>query len=509
MGHLRRRTFVLGGLAVAAAAVSAPLPRARASGTYPFHLGLASGEPDSTSVVLWTRLARDPLAGDGHGGMPDVDVAVEWQVSATESFASVVASGLEVARHADAHSVHVVVRGLRPDAEYFYRFRAWGEISPVARTRTAPAPGTLGPPLAMAFVSCANWESGYYTAYRRLAEEQPDLILHLGDYIYENAPVPGAVRPHEGGEAVTLADYRRRYAQYKTDPDLQAAHLIAPWVVVPDDHEVEDNYAGLARADDDPHLTAGQFHARRAAAYRAYYENMPLRPANAAHGAGMALYRRIRWGRLATFHMLDTRQFRDDQVCGDLVKVCPDADRTGRTITGAAQERWLLDGLARRLGVWDVLGQQVFFAGQRSAAGAGNMDAWEGYRAARDRLQRGWVDRHLPNPVVLTGDVHQSWANDLKADYADPDSAVIGAELVCTSISTGGDGTNSTQVPDGAVNPHLRFFSDRRGYVRTRITAERIQADFRAVEQISRPGAPIRTVGSFVLEPDRPGLITV
>src|SRR3954451_14634377 len=508
MGHLRRRTFVLGGLAVAAGAVSAPLPRARASGRYPFHLGLASGEPGSTSVVLWTRLARDPLAGDGHGGMPGTDVAVEWQGGGGEAFSQAAASGVEVARHADAHSLHVVARGLRPDAEYFYRFRALGEISPVARTRTAPATGTFGPPLAMAFVSCANWESGYYTAYRRLAEEQPDLILHLGDYIYENAPVPGAVRRHEGDEAVTLADYRRRYAQYKPDPDLQAAHLIAPSEVVPDDHEVEDNYADLARADDYPHLDAGQFRVRRAAAYRAYYENMPLRPANAATGDAMALYRRIRWGRLVTFHMLDTRQFRDDQACGDLIKVCPDADRPGRTITGAAQEKWLLDGLAQHLGVWDLLGQQVFFAGQRNPAGAGNMDAWEGYRAARDRLQRGWVERHVRNPVVLTGDVHQSWANDLKADYADPDSATIGTELVCTAISTGGDGTGSTLIPDAAVNPHLRFFSDRRGYVRTRITAEQIQADFRAVDQISRPGAAIRTVASFVLEPDRPGLIT-
>ena len=189
---------------------------------------------------------------------------------------------------------------------------------------------------------------------------------------------------------------------------------------------------------------------------------MPLRPANSAHGAGMALYRRIRWGRLAIFHMLDTRQFRDDQVCGDLIEVCPDADRPDHTIIGAAQERWLLDGLARQLGVWDLLGQQVFFAGQRNAAGAGNMDDWEGYRAARDRLQHGWVDRNVRSPVVLTGDVHQSWANDLKADYADPDSATIGAELVCTSISAGGDGTGSTLVPDAAVNRHLRFFSDRR-----------------------------------------------
>jgi alkaline phosphatase D len=460
---------------------------------------MASGDPDSTSVVLWTRLARDPLAPDGHGGMPDAGVDVEWQVSATASFATLAAAGVATARHADGHSVHAIARGLRPDAEYFYRFRALGELSPIARTRTAPAPGTLGPALAMAFVSCANWESGFYTAYRRLAEDQPDLILHLGDYIYENGPVPGAIRRVAGDEAVSLADYRRRYAQYKTDPDLQAAHLVAPWVVVPDDHEVEDNYAGLVRADDSPPLTADRFRTRRADAYRAYYENMPLRPG--------PFYRRVRWGRLATFHMLDTRQFRDDQACGDLLKICPAADQPARTITGAAQETWLLDGLAQHLGVWDLLGQQVFFAGQRTLAGAGNMDAWEGYRAARDRLQRGWVDRHVRNPVVLTGDVHQSWANDLKADYTDPGSATIGTELVCTSISTGGDGTGTTVIPDAAVNPHLKFFSDRRGYVRTRITETRIDADFRAVEQISRPGAPVRTAGSFVLEPDRAGLI--
>jgi alkaline phosphatase D len=274
----------------------------------------------------------DLLAADGHGGMPDTDVAVEWQVSATESFAALVASGVELARQADAHSVHAIARGLRPDAEYFYRFRALGEMSTAAGPGPRPAPGTLGPPLAMAFVSCANWESGYYTAYKRLAEEQPDLILHLGDYIYENAPVPGVVRRHEGEVAITLADYRQRYAQYKTDPDLQAAHLIAPWVVASGDHEVEDNYAGLARADDYPHLTTGQFRARRAAAYRAYYENMPLRPANSAHGAGMALYRRIRWGRLATFHMLNTRQSRDDQVCGDLI------ERTGRSVISASRQ---------------------------------------------------------------------------------------------------------------------------------------------------------------------------
>ncbi len=502
MGHLRRRTFVLGGLAVAAAAVSAPVPKGRPLGGYPFRLGVASGDPDASSVVLWTRLARDPLADDGHGGMPDDDVAVEWQLAATESFAAPVASGVEIARHSGAHSVHAVARGLRPDAEYFYRFRALGEISPVARTRTAPAPGTLGPPLAMAFVSCASWESGYYTAYRRLAEEQPDLILHLGDYIYESGPVAG--RGPAGG--------RRRGGQ--------PGRLPAPVRPV----QIRPRPAGRppGRAlGGDPGRPRGRGQLRRPGPGRrlAAPDRRPVR-----HAAGRRLpgvprehavapgrhapsYRRIRWGRLATFHMLDTRQFRDDQACGDLLKICAAADQPARTITGAAQERWLLDGLGRHLGVWDLIGQQVFFAGQETAAGAGNMDAWEGYRAARDRLQRGWVDRHVRNPVVLTGDVHQSWANDLKIDYHDPDSATIGAELVCTSISTGGDGNASTVIPDVADNPHLKFFSDRRGYVRTRITAGTIRADFRAVDHVSRPGAPIRTAGSFVIEPDRPGLI--
>jgi alkaline phosphatase D len=350
----------------------------------------------------------------------------------------------------------------------------------------------------MTFASCANLEHGYFTAYRRMAEDRPDLILHLGDYIYEGPGKPGKVRRHLGKETVSLADYRRRYAQYKVDPDLQAAHAAAPWLVVPDDHEIEDDVAGVTRFDTDPALTAAQWTARRAAAYRAYCENMPIR--------GDSLYRRVRWGTLATFHMLDTRQFRDPQACGNGWKVCADADRAGRSITGAAQEKWLLDGLAQRSATWEVIGQQVFFARRFTASGAGNMDAWDGYRASRKRVQRGWVDRRVRNPVVLTGDIHTAWANDLKADYADPRSATIGTELVCTSVTSRGDGTATSTIPNAGTNPHLRFYSDRRGYVRTLISRGQLRADFRAVDAVTRKDAPVRTLRSFTILDGRPGL---
>ncbi|GIG92714.1 alkaline phosphatase D family protein [Plantactinospora endophytica] len=507
MRKINRRIFVLGGLgAVGTAAL--PLQNALAATPYPFRLGVASGEPAPDSVVLWTRLAPSPLNADGQGGMANADVTVEWQVSTNERFSSLVASGSVAARYADAHSVHVVAGGLAPDADYFYRFRAQGHISPVGRTRTAPAAGSFGRDLVMTFASCAHYESGYYTAYRRMAEDNPGLVLHLGDYLYEDATSTGSVREHAGAEIVSLADYRRRYAQYKSDPDLQAAHAAAPWLLVPDDHEVENNYAGTVRENNTPALTAAQWTARRTAAYRAYYENLPLRPSSAPSGNSIGLYRRIRWGQLATFHMLDTRQYRDDQACGDGRKVCADADLASRTLTGAAQEAWLLDGLGQQLGTWDIMGQQVFFARQLDAAGAANMDSWDGYRASRSRIQQGWTQRGVRNPVVLTGDVHQAWANDLKADYANPGSATIGTELVCTSISSGGNGSADTAIPNGSINPHIRFFSNRRGYVRTTIGRTQLRADFRAVASVTEHGAPVSTVGSFVIADGRPGLQT-
>jgi alkaline phosphatase D len=520
---VNRRIFLLGGLATGAvlgAEVSYGTARAALS-SYPFRLGIASGEPTPDGVVLWTRLATAPLNADGHGGMPNRDVQVDWQLARDEAFTQLVTFGSVTATYAAAHSVHVEPASLNSGAEYFYRFRAEGYISPVGRTRTAPALDSTGSTLKIAFTSCAHYESGYYTVYRRMAEDTPDLMVHLGDYIYEDGPTTGLPRQHAtSGEIYTLADYRARYGQYKSDADLQAAHAVAPWLVVWDDHEVENNYANLTPQEGQTEPRA--FADRRADAYRAYYENMPLRAGAAPSGAAAQLYRRIRWGRLATFHMLDTRQYRSDQACGDGNKVCPDAALANRTITGGGQETWLLDGLTQHYGTWDIIAQQVFFARMLNTDGTTNMDAWDGYLASRSRIQQGWVDRSVRNPVVLTGDVHSAWANDLKLDYASTGSPVIGTELVGSSVSSGGDGSATLAVADRAAyedevsalyeayaaadNPHIRFHSALRGYVRATVDSGAMHVDFRAVDRVSVRDAPGRTLTSFVIEDGRPGL---
>jgi alkaline phosphatase D len=477
----------------------------------PFTLGVASGDPSHDGVVLWTRLAVAPLADDGLGGMPYRNVPVTWELAADERFRKVVRRGVVQARPDRGHSVHVELAGLAPGREFFYRFRAERYVSPVGRTRTAPPRWARDLTLAMSFVSCSQYEHGYFTAYRRLAEDEPDLILHLGDYQYEYAPdtynIPGGnPRDHRGPETVTLANYRQRHAQYKTDPDLQAAHATAPWAVVWDDHEAENNWA-----DEVPEQADPGFLARRAAAFQAYYENMPLRRTSVPRGIDMQLYRRLHWGRLATFHMLDTRQYRDDQGCGDGYKDCPAASDPARSITGAEQEAWLLDGFRRSTARWDILGQQVFFGQRDNNSGPQkvlSMDSWDGYQGSRDRITRGWVDAGVRNPVVLTGDVHAHWADELKLDWNDPASRTVGTELVCSSITSGGNGADvaSGNHSWAAWNPHLRFYNNQRGYVRTRITGQSLTADFVVLPYVTTAGAPAHTRASFVIEDRVPGL---
>lgn len=367
----------------------------------------------------------------------------------------------------------------------------------------------------MSFVSCSQFEHGWFTAYRRLAEDRPDLVLHLGDYQYEYrrdtyVASTGNVRDHEGPETVTLANYRQRHAQYKTDPDLQEAHAVAPWLAVWDDHELDNNWAD--EAYEKPQIPQPDFLERRAAAFRAYYENMPLRSSSRPRGIDMQLYRRVRWGDLATFHMLDTRQYRDDQGCGDGYRTdCPAAVDPARSITGAEQESWLLDGFRSSRARWDLIGQQVFFAQRDRDSGpqkTTSMDAWDGYVASRRRITQGWVDAGVRNPVVLTGDVHAHWASDLKLDYDDPATRTVGAELVCSSVTSGGDGGDS---PTGSHpwmqwNPHLRFHNNLRGYVNTTITADSLEADFRCVRQVSQQDAGVFTRASFTVEDRVPGL---
>jgi len=470
----------------------------------PFTLGVASGDPLPDGVVLWTRLAPRPLQG---GGMPNRQVPVRWEVARDEHFRRVEAKGTAFAGPDGAHSVHVEVEGLRPGREYFYRFKTGQELSPVGRTKTAPRPDQDPRRFAFAVAACQMYEHGYFTAYRHMAQEDLDLVVHLGDYIYEHAPNQyvgrsGNVRLHVGREIESLDDYRTRHAQYKTDPDLQAAHAAFPWVVTFDDHEVDNNWAAdVPENTVGPNATPESFRARRAAGFQAYYEHMPLRRGQRPIGSDMLAYRRLTFGRMAQFSALDTRQYRSDQACGDGTDIdCAERLDPNRTLTGPQQERWLLEGLQGSGARWNVVAQQVFMA-QRDfdplLPQRFSMDAWDGYAAGRDRLLAHVQSRRVPNPIVLTGDVHRSWVADLKANFDDPASASIGTEFVVSSISSTGDGTAETQAPVLGANPHLKFYEDQRGYMRCELDAERWRTDVRVVPFVSRPGAPITTTASF------------
>ena len=504
---ISRRSFALGSAALAALWSTRWLGAAtRLPGfsTYPFQLGIASGDPAPDGVVIWTRLAPRPLEG---GGMPSRPVEVSWQVADDESMQKVVRRGTAIAHPDWAHSIHVEVEGLRPDRWYWYQFKAGGDVSGVGRTRTLPAADAAPDRLRFAFASCQHYESGLYTAYEHLAREDVDLVFHLGDYIYESGPADNRVRRHNSPEIKSLDDYRNRYALYKADPLLQAAHAIAPWIVTWDDHEVDNNYA--SDISEEPEVSAAELLLRRAAAYKAYYEHMPLRRTSLPQGSDMMLYRRLAFGRLATFNVLDTRQYRTDQPCGDRVQpACPEVYDPRATILGARQREWLLDGLSRSAGAWNVLAQQVMMARVDRMPGDAvgySMDQWPGYEADRRRVLRHFRDRRIANPVVLTGDIHTNWANELGADFDDPTAPPVAAEFVGTSITSGGDGS---QLPKSgerflSENPFVKYFNGERGYVRCEVTPQSWRTDYRTVEFVTRPHAPVHTRRSFVIESGR------
>ena len=510
--HMRssvtRRSF----LVTSAAAAGVLLGRAPAlafrdvTGPNPFTLGVASGDPAVDGVVLWTRLATDPLVENGLGGMPSRGVEGRWELAEDERFSRGLRRGRLEARPDSAHAVHVEVSGLRPGRPYWYRFTAMGHRSLTGTTRTAPAADALAS-ARLGVVSCSRYEDGYFTAYRHLADEHPDLVLHLGDYLYEAGVRPDRPRQVVGPEITTLADYRRRHALYKTDPDLQQLHARAPFAVVWDDHEVDNNWAGLVPEDGQ---TPEQFRARRAAAFQAYHEMMPLRRAARPDRDGMRLYRTLQWGRLATLYMLDTRQYRDDQPCGDGARVgCQERLDPSRTMLGGVQEQWLRAQAAASSARWDVLGQQVFFSElvyPRPEGLASPVDSWNGYVAARQRVVEMFSGRPR-NLVVLTGDVHNSYAANLP-HTPDPESRPAGVEFVTTSVTSGGDGQPTTPFYDELLrrNPNVVFSNNQRGYLLCEATADTWQTHYRVVPYVTREGAPVETRRSFVVEAGRPRL---
>jgi alkaline phosphatase D len=490
-----RRRFLQG---VAALAVST---RLRAQ-TYPFALGVASGYPSPSGFTLWTRL----------NGF-QARVPVKWEIASDEAMRHVVLAGVETASAEWAHSVHVDVRGLAPHRWYWYRFSAGDAQSPIGRTRTAPGAGAAVERLRFAFASCQQYEQGYYGAYRHIVADAPDFVAFLGDYIYESSWGKDHVRSHGSPEPNTLDDYRARYALYKSDPDLQAAHAACPWIATWDDHEVDNDYADNRPEDG---MQRGDFLRRRAAAYRAYFEHMPLPEQMRPRGPDMRLHAQIAWGNLASLYVLDTRQYRTRQACprpnrrgGSNTVDVDDCERLGaarRSMLGRPQERWLESALGGSHAGWNVLAQTTRMSQWDQKPGSGRLawtDGWDGYPAARGRLLSAL--KNSANPVVIGGDVHLFHVAQLKENFDDPDSAIVASEFVGTSITSQGWAQPRIErfLPD---NPHVLLAESRyRGYTRVEVTPGRWLADLRSMQTVQTRDAPCSTLATYVVESGRPG----
>jgi alkaline phosphatase D len=475
----------------------------------PFALGIASGDPTPNGVMLWTRLAPRPL--EPMGGMEGLRTAVDWEVADDDKFTKIVKRGRATAAPELGFSVHVDVDGLEPNRWYFYRFRSGQAVSAIGRTRTAPAAGTMVP-LSLAVSSCQHYEQGFYTAYEHMAKESLDAVAFLGDYIYESGPNHNAARVHANAEPITLDGYRARYGQYKADTALQAMHAACPWLLITDDHEVDNNYAGLFGENENESVE--QMRLRRAAGYQAWWEHQPVRVPRANSWSDLVQMRRVEWGDLARIHLLDGRQYRSDQACGDGDRdvPCGDWDDPKRTMLGDAQERWLSDGLRTSKHRWQVLANQVMLAPfDRSPGEKRNyhMDKWSGYPKAAERLVDS-IRQHAANrTVTITGDIHSNWVNELHEGFARDDRPIVGAEFVVTSISSGGDGSERPYVTpqQQSENPHLKWQNNRRGYMVCRADRDAWTTEYRTVSFVAKPGAPVSTPTKWRVEHGRPGII--
>ncbi len=459
----------------------------------PFTLGVASGDPDTESVVLWTRLAPLPLEG---GGMPTDDVRVVWEVSAEEDFTTLVAVGNEVATAENAHSVHALAT--LPPGSWFYRFRVGQYISPVGVTRPAPTEDVAE--VRFAAASCQNYEDGFYAAHRDIADHAPDFLLWLGDYIYESAGAANAdpaKRTPLGPEPTTLEQYRNRYARYKTDENLQAAHAVCPWFIIWDDHEVENNYAGLVpQAVEEP----ATFAARRFAAYRAWWEHQPVRlPPPTAPDDDYRVYREAKWGDLLTLALLDERQYRSNQACGDVVlsldPPCAEALDPDRTMLGVEQEQWLLDTMEASSAQWNVIGNQVVLTDATFGGAILNYDQWDGYPVARERLLSRLEAAGIENLVVITGDIHLAAVGHLNHG-----EVPLGVEFIATSISSSGLFTANLEDILKTFPALVDAELEHRGYTLHTVTPERWEAEYRIVTDVAARDSRVTTYRTFTVE---------
>jgi len=518
---VRRRAFLRGvGASLALTAASAPFSRSVWSqpkfSDSPFTLGVSSGDPLSDGFVIWTKIAPKPL--ERGAGMPKKPLEVGWAVATDERMAQVAQSGKAIARPELGHAVHVELAGLEPARDYYYQFTVGGARSVIGRGRTLPAAGSAVSQLRFGVAGCQRYEDGLFTAWRRLADERFDFVFHYGDYIYERAvmrerkqfPVV-RVMPGDPDETYTLDDYRHRYSLYQLDPDLQAAHASAPFVMSYDDHEVDNNWAGDTSEEKIP---AAIFLLRRAAAFQAWYEHLPLRASQMPRGPDILAYRRFAVGDLLAVNVLDTRQYRSQQACGGRVTAdCAEALDPKRTVLGDAQERWLYEGFRSGKARWTLLAQQIPVMRQDRNPDpnivAPSMDKWDGAVAARDRLFAAVEQAKLRNLVVVDGDVHRNWAAELKKNFEDESSATLGVEFTSTSVTSLGDGFDINDNFRALLRqmPYVKFNNNQRGYVRHIVTPARWQADFRVLDKVSVPDGRLTTRKRFVVESGRAALL--
>ncbi len=516
------RRDLLQWLAAGSAALWLPRPASSQPriSSNPFTLGVASGAPVPDGVVLWTRLLPQGL----FSSLGNDPVNVRWEVAHEDQFKQIVQQGQAVAMAQLAHSVHVEVQGLAADRWYFYRFHAGDFTSGVGRTRTPPSPDARPGKLRLAYASCQRWEHGFYSAHRHMAREQLDLVLFLGDYIYEYPGAANAVRNTNGRWVQTLDDYRARHALHKSDPDLQAAHAACPWLLTWDDHEVHNDYAGEHEGfTSNAEPSSGQtFAQRRASAYQAWYEHMPVRAsvltralAGLEQGAEMRIYQQLRWGQLAHLHVLDPRQYKDAIACNRDGRAgssrfdpatCVEWSDPNRSLLGKTQEAWLDAQLGQSQAGWQVLGQGSLLGPRDFRAGPQQSfwnDGWDGYPAARTRLTDSLGAQVAGKPgrtaVVLGGDVHESWVGQVKANYGDAKSANVGVEFCGTGI-TSRSGNAARNVVDGwlAENPHFSFADNQgKGFGVCEFTPEKLTTTLRVVDDVARRDATLATLATF------------
>ena len=523
----------------AASAATLSLPRSVWSQTdsprkfqsNPFALGVASGSPTHDSVVLWTRLVESSLDNRSSNS----SVTVRWEVADDDAFTRIVQTGQHLATADLGHSVHVELQNLQPDRWYFYRFMVGDTVSSTGKTRTFPKAGAVVDKLKIAYASCQRWEAGFFTAYKHMLAEKPDAVLFLGDYIYEYPGNPAsAVRlpstTSSLGFVLTLDDYRSRYAQYKSDVDLQAMHAACPWLMTWDDHEVQNDYAGLTAGNSgfaDIFSNPADFAMRRAAAYQAYYENMPILASSLTKslaglhgGAELRIYQRVDVGQLASFYMLDTRQYRDRQLCSKDGKLgasvvnpvnCADWLDPKRTLLGAQQEAWLSAELAlakQRGSTWNVMAQSTLFSSRDNNPSKDQgffNDGWDGYAPARQRLTDALQKNAVQNAVMLGGDVHENWVGYLKADYsqtvAAQASAAIGVEFCGTSITSPAGSSAVEKTPERlAENPHFVFAdAKQRGYGVVEFNPKQLTTALRVVDDVRLKMSKVTTLAQFVV----------